>query len=46
MIIITLQSTGNTALILALDNEYPEIAEILLQNSTIDVNLQNQYGKY
>ena len=45
MIIITLQFTGNTALILAIDKGYTEIAEILLQHSTIDVNLQNQYVK-
>ena len=46
MIIITLQFTDDTALILALGKGYPKIAEILLQHSTIDVNLQNQHGKY
>ena len=44
--IITLQITGETALIKAAWNGFKQIAEMLLQQPTIDVNLKKNTGKY
>ena len=46
MIKITLQFTGSTALIKVASKGFTQIAEMLLQQTTIDVNLQNNNGKY
>ena len=46
MIIITLQFTDETALTLATGKNRTEVVKVLLQDTGIDVNLKNQYGKY